>query len=72
MTTSEELIDYLSSFHENSVVPDVLLIDDLQHYITQLQVISRTGVKNQNLRVTYLSTTDHNITLLCSLKFSDM
>ena len=38
MNTGEELIDYLSSLHERMVVPDVLLVDDLHHYLTPVQV----------------------------------
>ena len=42
MKTGDELIEYFSSFHENSLIPDVLLIDDLHHYISKLQVIIST------------------------------
>ena len=38
MNSGEELLDYLSGLHESTIVPDVLLIDDLHYYITQLKV----------------------------------
>ena len=38
MKSGEELVDYLSGFHESAIVPDVLLIDDLHYYIAQLKV----------------------------------
>ena len=38
MNSGEELVDCLSGLHESAIVPDVLLIDDLHYYITQLKV----------------------------------
>ena len=38
MNSGEELVDYLAGLHESAIVPDVLLIDDLHYYITQLKV----------------------------------
>ena len=38
MSTAEELVKYCSTVHTRTLLPEVLIVDDLEYYLSQLVV----------------------------------